>query len=118
MAKIAFVDKTGCLNSVAWTCLKEGHDVVYWIQDKKYSKIGDGLVPKVDNEKEVIDFNPDVVYVYQDPHRVISLTSKHLVAYGSTLLASKLEDERFYAVSLARTYNLKTPTTFRFDKID
>jgi len=116
MARLAFIDKTGCLNSVVWTCLKEGHDVVYWIEEK--SKIGDGLVPKVDNEKEIIDFHPDVVYVYQDPHRVMSLTSKHLVAYGSSLLASKLEDARLYAVSLAENFDIKIPSTFQFNSVE
>jgi len=91
---------------------------VYWIQDKDSSKIGNGLVPKVQSEKEIVDFHPDVVYVYQDPHRVMSLTSKHLVAFGSSLLASKLEDARLYAVSLAESFGLKAPSTFEFDDVD
>lgn len=117
MAKLAFVDKTGCLHSTAWTCSKEGHDVIYWIEDKEYQKIGDGLVKKVNSEQEIVDFHPDIVYVYQDPRRVSSLTGKNLVAYGSTPLASKLEDERFYAAILAQKYGIKTPRTFQFSTI-
>ena len=113
MARLAFIDKTGNLCSTAWTCLKEGHDVVYWIEDK--SKIGNGLIPKVNSEKEVVDFHPDVVYVYQDPHRVVSLTGKDLTAYGSSLLASKLEDERLYATSLCERYGIKVSSTFLFN---
>ena len=119
MAKLAFVDKTGKLNSVAWTCLKDGHDVIYWITgDKEHQKIGDGLVPKAQSEKDILDFHPDVVFVYQDPHIVDSLTKKHLVAFGSTLLASKLEDERLYAASLADRYEMKVPQTVKFTNIE
>ena len=116
--KLAFIDKTGCLHSVVWTVFKEGHDVLYWIQEKDYQKIGNGLVEKADSEKEIVDFHPDIVYVYKDPRKVLSLTGKHLTAFGSSLYASKLEDERFYAVSLADKYGIQIPRTFQFTNVE
>lgn len=116
MSKIAFVDHDGTLVSVAWTCLKEGHDVVYWIQDPEHAKIGDGLIPKVKNAKEIADFNPETAFVYCTPPCVnqIKKLNEHINVYGCSLFMERLEDERFYSAALANNAGIAVPRTLKF----
>ena len=41
-----FVSLTGLISDIAWQVSKEGHEVRYFIQDKKERDIADGFVAK------------------------------------------------------------------------
>lgn len=47
-----FISYDALIRDVAWQCVREGHNVKYYIENPAEKEIADGLVPKVDTWKE------------------------------------------------------------------
>ena len=43
--KFLFVSYDALITDIAWQVVKEGHDVRYWIREKKAKSVGEGFVP-------------------------------------------------------------------------
>lgn len=100
MSRVAFVDNSGSLHSVVWTVQEEGHDILYLIDGKEGNKIGEGLVPRASNLREVIEWHPSAIVLYNVPHLVSKLSK--IPSFGSSPTMSRLESDRMYAISVVR----------------
>lgn len=114
MAKIAIVDQDGSLHPLAFALTKYGDDVVYWVTGTGKTKIGDGLVTKVNSIEEIVKFKPSVTMA-NDPRKVGSLQSEHISAFGVTPIAMKLVDDPLYAASLVDSLGISVPITLNFN---
>jgi phosphoribosylamine--glycine ligase len=95
-AKFLFVSFDALITDIAWQVVKEGHDVRYWIREKKARSVGEGFVPmskdwKADAEwADVVVFD-DVLGMGEDADR-LRRAGKAVV--GGTPYTDKLEDDR------------------------
>ena len=60
--RFLFVSYDALITDIAWQVVKEGHDVKYWIREKKAKSIGDGFVPKTDDWKAEVDWADVIVF--------------------------------------------------------
>ncbi len=96
--KFLFVSLDALINDIAWHVVKEGHEVKYYIHDKKIRDIADGFVPKTDNwEKEVAWAD---IIVFDDVNgmgkKAQKLRRKGKLVVGGTEYTDMLEDERSF----------------------
>ena len=65
--KFLFVSLSGLIGDIAWQIVKEGHEVLYYIDNEKERDIADGFVPKsLDWEKDaqwadIVVFDPETI---------------------------------------------------------
>ena len=104
--KIGLVDKNGSLHPLAYGLKKNGNDVKYWITNKDKTKIGDGLVDKIDSEKEL---KGRLVIGEQGGGK-----DNHI---GPTFIALKLEEDPLYARSVCESVGIKTLNTVKFTNL-
>jgi len=96
--KFLFVSFDALITDIAWQVVKEGHDVRYWIREKKAWSVGDGFVPKSKDWKadaewaDVIVFD-DVLGMGEDADR-LRRAGKAVV--GGTPYTDRLEDDRSF----------------------
>ena len=59
-----FVSLTGLISDIAWQVSKEGHEVHYFIGDKKERDIGDGFVAKSKEWEKDVDWAD--IFIFDD----------------------------------------------------
>lgn len=117
--KIGLVDKTASLHSVAWVLQRHGMEVLYHTQDPTEQKIGEGLVPRAKRFEDIADFQPDAVFVYNLPREASLLRKKGLKVMGPTHMSMLIEDDRMYAIRIAKQYGVGVvPETRRFTEVE
>src|ERR1700729_127508 len=91
-----FVSLTGLISDIAWQVSKEGHEVRYFIGDKKERDIADGFVAKSkdwEKDKEWAD-----IIVFDDTlgqgEKAQALRKEGKPVIGGTAYGDKLEDDR------------------------
>src|ERR1700690_4174663 len=57
-----FVSLTGLISDIAWQVSKEGHEVRYFIGDKKERDIGDGFVAKSKDWEKDVDWADIIIF--------------------------------------------------------
>lgn len=94
--KFLFVSFDALITDIAWQVVKEGHDVRYFVREKKARSVGDGFVPKSEDWKadvewaDVVVFD-DVLGMGEDADR-LRRAGKAVV--GGTPYTDRLEDDR------------------------
>ena len=93
-----FVSLTGLISDIAWQVSKEGHEVRYFIADKKERDIADGFVAKSkdwEKDKEWAD-----IIVFDDTlgqgEKAQALRKEGKPVIGGTAYGDKLEDDRSF----------------------
>ena len=96
--KFLFVSLSGLIGDTAWQCVKEGHDVRYWIGAEDERDIADGFVPKVDDWESEVDW-ADVI-VFDDTRgqgaKAQALRMQGKAVVGGTPYTDRLEDDRSF----------------------
>ena len=93
-----FVSLTGLISDIAWQVSKEGHEVRYFIGDKKERDIADGFVAKSkdwEKDKEWAD-----IIIFDDTlgqgEKAQALRTGGKLVIGGTAYSDKLEDDRSF----------------------
>lgn len=92
-----FISYDALIRDVAWQCVREGHSVKYYIENPAEREIADGLVPKVDNWKEHVQW-ADVI-VFDDVgngKKVEKLWKEGKHVIGASTYSEKLELDRAF----------------------
>src|SRR5579871_4876954 len=93
-----FVSLTGLISDVAWQVSKEGHEVRYFIADKKERDIGDGFVAKTKDWEKDVDWADIVIFddTLGQGERAQALRARGKKVVGGTPYSDRLEDDRSF----------------------
>lgn len=96
--KFLFVSLSGLIGDTAWQCVKEGHDVRYWIGAEDERDIADGFVPKVDNWENEVDWAEVIVFddTLGQGAKAQTLRMQGKAVVGGTPYTDRLEDDRSF----------------------
>ncbi len=96
--KFLFVSLDALINDIAWHVVKEGHDVKYYIHDKKIRDIADGFVPKTDDWEKEVEWADIIVFddVNGMGKKAQKLRQRGKLVVGGTDYTDKLEDDRTF----------------------
>ncbi len=91
-----FFSYDALISDIAWSVVKEGHNVKYFIENPEYKEVANGFVPKTDDwEKEVAWAD---VIVFDDVlgmgAKAKKLRDEGKLVVGGTPYTDKLEDDR------------------------
>jgi phosphoribosylamine--glycine ligase len=93
-----FVSLTGLISDIAWQVSKEGHEVRYFIGDKKERDIGDGFVAKSKDWTKDIDWAD--LFIFDDTlgqgEKAEALRQQGKKVIGGTPYSDRLEDDRSF----------------------
>ena len=96
------------ITDIAWQVVKEGHDVRYWIREKKARSVGEGFVPMSVDWKadaawaDVVVFD-DVLGMGEDADR-LRRAGKPVV--GGTPYTDRLEDDRGFGQTELKSFGI------------
>ena len=119
-AKFLFVSYDALITDIAWQTVKEGHDVRYWIREKKARSVGEGFVPmskdwKADAEwADVIVFD-DVLGMGEDADR---LRREGKAVVGGTPYTDRLEDDRGFGQTELKGFGINIIPFEEFTSFD
>ena len=93
-----FVSLTGLISDIAWQVSKEGHEVRYFIGDKKEKDIADGFVAKSKDWEKDKDWADIVVFddTLGQGEKAQALRKEGKLVIGGTAYSDKLEDDRSF----------------------
>jgi phosphoribosylamine---glycine ligase len=96
--KFLFASLTGLISDIAWQVSKEGHEVRYYIKDKKESDIADGFVAKSDDWEKDADWADIIVFddTLGQGEKAQALRAKGKKVIGGTAYTDRLEDDRSF----------------------
>lgn len=96
--RFLFVSLSGLIGDIAWQVVKEGHEVRYYIDDKKERDICDGFVPKVREWKKHIDWADVIVFddTLGQGTDAQALRAQGKLVVGGTPYTDRLEDDRSF----------------------
>jgi phosphoribosylamine--glycine ligase len=93
-----FVSLTGLISDIAWQVSKEGHEVRYFIADKKERDIADGFVAKSKDWEKDSDWAD--IFVFDDTlgqgEKAQALRAEGKKVVGGTVYGDRLEDDRSF----------------------
>ena len=118
--KFLFVSYDALITDIAWQVVKEGHDVRYWIREKKARSVGEGFVPmskdwKADAEwADVVVFD-DVLGMGEDADR-LRRAGKAVV--GGTPYSDRLEDDRGFGQTELKAFGINIIPFEEFTSFD
>jgi phosphoribosylamine---glycine ligase len=93
-----FVSLTGLISDIAWQVSKEGHEVRYFIGDKKERDIADGFVAKSKDWEKDKDWADIIVFddTLGQGEKAAALRKEGKPVIGGTAYGDKLEDDRSF----------------------
>jgi phosphoribosylamine--glycine ligase len=93
-----FVSLDALSIDLAWHVKKEGHNVKYFIENKKLKDIGDGFVEKTENWQQEIDWADVIVFddVLGQGTKAKKLRDSGKLVVGGTPYTDRLEDDRTF----------------------
>jgi phosphoribosylamine---glycine ligase len=93
-----FVSLTGLISDIAWQVSKEGHEVRYFIADKKERDIADGFVAKSKDWEKDADWAD--IFIFDDTlgqgEKAQALRAQGKKVIGGTAYSDRLEDDRSF----------------------
>src|ERR1700719_2630707 len=115
-----FVSLTGLISDIAWQVSKEGHEVRYFIGDKKERDIADGFVAKSkdwEKDKEWAD-----IIVFDDTlgqgEKAQALRAEGKKVIGGTAYGDRLEDDRSFGQEELKKAGVNIIPYGEFDSFD
>lgn len=96
--KFLFVSTEGFHIDLAWHVSNEGHNVKYFIEDLESKDIGDGLVEKIDNWQQAVDWADIIVFddVLGQGKKAQQLRKQGKYVVGGTPYTDRLEEDRSF----------------------
>jgi phosphoribosylamine--glycine ligase len=93
-----FVSLTGLISDIAWQISKEGHEVRYFIADKKERDIADGFVAKSKDWEKDKDWADIIVFddTLGQGEKAQELRKQGKIVIGGSPYSDKLEDDRSF----------------------
>src|SRR5271166_3592231 len=93
-----FVSLTGLISDIAWQVSKEGHEVRYFIGDKKERDIADGFVAKSKDWEKDLDWADIVIFddTLGQGEKAKALRAAGKKVIGGTPYTDRLEDDRSF----------------------
>jgi phosphoribosylamine--glycine ligase len=93
-----FVSLTGLISDIAWQVSKEGHEVRYFIGDKKEKDIADGFVAKCKDWEKDADWADIVIFddTLGQGEKAKALRAQGKPVIGGTPYSDRLEDDRSF----------------------
>ena len=91
-----FVSIDALISDVAWSVLKEGHQVKYCIDSEPDRDAADGFVPKTDDWEREVEWADVIVFddVLGQGTKAERLRQKGKAVIGGTSYTDRLEDDR------------------------
>ena len=93
-----FVSLTGLISDIAWQVSKEGHEVRYFIGDKKERDIADGFVAKSKDWEKDMEWADIIVFddTLGQGEKAQALRKEGKKVIGGTAYGDRLEDDRSF----------------------
>src|SRR3984957_4720690 len=93
-----FVSLTGLISDIAWQVSKEGHEVRYFIGDKKERDIADGFVAKSKDWEKDLDWADIIIFddTLGQGEKAQELRKQGKKVIGGTPYTDRLEDDRSF----------------------
>jgi hypothetical protein len=93
-----FVSLTGLISDIAWQVSKEGHEVRYFIGDKKERDIADGFVAKSKDWEKDVDWADIIIFddTLGQGEKAQALRKQGKKVIGGTPYSDRLEDDRSF----------------------
>jgi len=93
-----FVSLTGLISDIAWQVSKEGHEVRYFIGDKKEKDIADGFVAKSKDWEKDLEWAEIVIFddTLGQGEKAKALRAQGKLVIGGTPYTDRLEDDRSF----------------------
>ncbi|MFH1364191.1 MAG: phosphoribosylamine--glycine ligase [Candidatus Aenigmatarchaeota archaeon] len=93
-----FVSLDALISDTAWQTAKEGHNVLYYIENKTDKDIADGFVSKTDDWKKEVDWADVIVFddVLGQGKKAKKLRDSGHKVIGGSPYTDKLEDDRSF----------------------
>ncbi|MBI4709070.1 MAG: phosphoribosylamine--glycine ligase [Candidatus Portnoybacteria bacterium] len=117
--KFLFVSWISLSGDLAWKIKKEGHEVKVYIENKAEADVYDGILDKVQDWKEHIDW-ADVI-VFDDigfGNIADKLRQKGKLVFGGSAYADKTEEDREFGQEEMKKCGLNTLPHYNFDNFD
>jgi len=96
--KFLFVSIDGLIGDIAWQVVREGHEVLYCIDNPDEKEVSSGFVQKIDNWRKEVDWADVIVFddVLGQGKKAKRLKEKGCNVIGGTPYTDKLEDDRAF----------------------
>ncbi|MEK6917079.1 MAG: phosphoribosylglycinamide synthetase C domain-containing protein [Nanoarchaeota archaeon] len=96
--KFLFVTIDALITDIAWQCIKEGHEVKFFTEEKEEKEVGNGFVPKVDDWEKEVDWADIIVFddVLGEGEKAHKLRQQGKKVIGGTPYTDRLEDDRAF----------------------
>jgi len=93
-----FVSLTGLISDIAWQISKEGHEVRYFIADKKERDIADGFVAKSKDWEKDVEWADLIIFddTLGQGEKAKALRGQGKKVIGGTPYSDRLEDDRTF----------------------
>lgn len=93
-----FVSYDALITDIAWECVKEGHNVKYYIENEEDKDIGDGFITKVNDWRKEVDWADTIVFDDVLGHGTFAkeLRDNGKNVVGGTPYTDMLEDDRSF----------------------
>jgi phosphoribosylamine---glycine ligase len=119
--KVLYISKNGLASNLARLMQNEGHDVKFFIDDKRLQDIFDNIVPKSINWRKDLDWvGKDGLIVFDDNgYGKIQdeLRDEGYSVFGGCEMADKLEYDREFTYEIFKKYGIKTNSLKSFRSI-
>lgn len=117
--RFLFVSKEGIAGDLAWTVLKEGHNVRLFVESKSYADVYEGFVEKVKNWEDHIEWADVIVFDHIGyGFHAESLRGRGKLVIGGTMYTDRLEDDRSFGQEELRRHGVKILKYNNFDNFD
>ena len=93
-----FVSLSGLISDIAWQVSKEGHEVRYFIADKKEADIADGFVAKSKDWEKDADWADILIFddTLGQGEKATQLRAQGKKVIGGSAYSDRLEDDRSF----------------------
>jgi len=115
-----FVSLTGLISDIAWQISKEGHEVRYFIADKKERDIADGFVAKSKDWEKDKDWAEIIIFddTLGQGEKAQALRKEGKLVIGGTAYSDKLEDDRSFGQEELKKAGVNIIPYGEFDSFD
>jgi len=115
-----FVSYDGLIGDLAWTIVKEGHDVKYSISNPADREVGAGFVPMVDDWKAEVDWADVIIFddVLGMGTEAKKLRDAGKLVVGGTPYTDMLEDDRSFGQEELKKHGISIIPYKHFESFD
>jgi len=115
-----FVSYDGLIGDLAWSVIKEGHQVKYAISNPEDREVGAGFVPMVDDWRPEVDWADVIIFddVLGMGTEAKKLRDAGKLVVGGTPYTDMLEDDRSFGQEELKKHDISIITYRHFESFD